>query len=381
MQVPVSAGPQALRLGEPADLVEALLLALSDLGEGVAVLEGERFVWANEAMGRMTGYLPSELTGPEFNVRYIFAPEEQDRMDERLRLRLRGAMPEEHYEVALLRLTGERVHVEVSVKPLHVAGRQLRFAVVHDITARKRAAEELELARRERTESEKMAALGSLVSGVAHEIRTPLAYVSNHVSLTESRLRRTVQAGAPPEEFYAELAASLASMHEGVDRINRLVKDLHRYTKLPTGEVRPGFLEDVVAGALSLWRATHPGTSARIVEDLQPTTLVRMDASKIEQVVLNLLENAADAMPRGGTIRISTRDVPDGARLVVQDEGIGIAAEEVGRIFEPLYTTKIHGMGLGLAIVRRIVELHKGKIQCESEPGRGTTFTITLPAD
>src|SRR5438067_10815673 len=104
MQVPVSPAPQSLRLGEPADLVEALLLALSDLGEGVAVLEDERFVWANEALGRMTGYLPGELTGPEFSVRYIFAPEEQERMAERLRLRLTGPVLEEHYAAPPLRL-------------------------------------------------------------------------------------------------------------------------------------------------------------------------------------------------------------------------------------------------------------------------------------
>ena len=378
MQVPISTPDTALRFGEPADLVEALLLALSDLGEGVAVLEGERFVWANETLGRITGYLPGELTSPEFSVRYIFAPEEQPRMDERLRARFDGTTPEEHYEVTLLRLSGERVNVEVSVKPLHVQGRRLRFAVVHDVTARKRGAEELELARRERTESEKMAALGSLVSGVAHEIRTPLAYISNHVSLIESRLHRALDEHAAPDQLYEELAASIEAAHEGV---NRLVKDLHRYTKLPTGEVRPAFLEDVIVVALDLWRATHPGAGVRVVEQLEPTMLVRMDVSKIEQVVLNLLENAADAMPAGGTIRIATEALPDGARLIVKDEGVGIPPEEVGRIFEPLYTTKLHGMGLGLAIVRRIVELHKGKIKCESAPGAGTMFTVTLPAD
>lgn len=379
MQVPISRS--TIGWGEPADLVEPLLLALADLGEGVAVLEGERFIWVNDELGRITGYQPAELTSPEFDIRYIFAPEEQERMQARLQARLAGLVPEEHYEVTLQRVRGDLVNAEVSVKPLHVAGRQLRFAVVRDVTAKKRASEELELARRERSEAEKMAALGSLVSGVAHEIRTPLAYIANHVSLVEARIER---AKSTPHldiaALHAELDESLAAMREGVERANRLVKDLQRYTKLPTGDVRTAFLEDVVAEALKLWRATHPGVSARVAEDLQPTMLLLMDVSKIEQVVLNLLENGADAMPQGGTIRITTRALADGAQLVVADEGVGIAAEDVGRIFEPLFTTKAQGMGLGLAIVRRIVELHDGKIVCESAPGAGTTFTVTLPS-
>lgn len=241
-------------------------------------------------------------------------------------------------------LLGELAHTEVSVKPLHVAERNLRFAVVRDITARKRADEELEVARRERSQSEKMTAQGSLVSGVAHENRTPLASIANHVNLIGLRLSRTRAEASAPASLQADLAESVAGQ------------------------------------ALGLWRSTHPGSSARVVERFEPTRVVRMDVSKVEQVVLNLLENAADAMPAGGTIHLSTDAIPDGARLVVQDEGISIPAEDVGRIFEPLYTTKTQGMGLGLAIVRRIVELHKGKIVCESRAGSGTTFTVTLPA-
>jgi signal transduction histidine kinase len=235
--------------------------------------------------------------------------------------------------------------------------------------------EELEIARKERAQSEKMAALGSLVSGVAHEIRTPLAFIANNAHLIQRRMDK-----APLDDAgVADVRTCLASVQEGIDRINRLVKDLHRYTKLPEAEARPCFLEDVVRDAIELWRATHPGAGVQVVEQLDPTSLLRLDAAKVQQIVLNLLENGAEAMPVGGVVRISTEALPDAARLIVRDEGVGMPPSVLGRIFEPLYTTKPEGMGLGLAIVRRIVELHRGTIRCDSSPGSGTTFTITFP--
>jgi signal transduction histidine kinase len=176
-----------------------------------------------------------------------------------------------------------------------------------------------------------------------------------------------------------EMESSLRMAEEGVDRANRLVKDLSRFTRLTTETTRCR-LDEIVAEALELFRMTHPGASATILESLEPTPLLLVDKSKIQQVVLNLVGNANEALRHGGTIRVETCATPMGAALVVQDDGPGIPGEEMGRIFEPFFTTKPEGMGLGLSIVRRIIELHRGTIRCDSSPGAGTTFTVHLPA-
>ncbi len=130
----------------------------------------------------------------------------------------------------------------------------------------------------------------------------------------------------------------------------------------------------------------HQLTLANIELNLNLATglpLVQCDPSQIEQVILSLVMNAIDAMPRGGTLRISSRHLVDSgeARIQVQDDGVGIPADVLPNLFEPFFTTKErgHGLGLGLAISRTIVERHLGRIEVQSEPGRGTQFTITLP--
>lgn len=365
---------------QPPRFYNTLLHALSALGEGVAVLEGETFLYVNEAMARMVGHDVSTMLSSSFSVRQLFAPENREMMEERLQRRINGELPEDHYEAVLVRRDGERVHVEISVRALRRDASGLRFAVLRDITARKRAEEELARVRKEVAESEKLAALGTLVSGLAHEVRTPLVYVQNSAHVLRRRVEGLAREETTAEASLATIETCVRDIEEGVDRINRLVRDLARYTRLPVNDMVDGPLDEVVADALRLWRGAHPGSSIEIVERLEATPSARLDRAKVQQVVLNLLQNAAEAMPAGGAIVVRTEAVPAGARLVVTDEGVGIPIETRDRIFDPLYTTKPEGMGLGLSIVRRIVELHRGTIHCESAPGIGTTFIVTLPA-
>lgn len=372
-------GLDALRdLASRIRLYETLIGAQSDLGDGVVLLEAERFVFVNDAFCRLTGYTRNELTSPEFRLEFLWAPEEAERMAERMARRLAGDVPEEHYEVTIRPLRGPKIHCEVSVKRVNLPERNVRFAVVRDVTERKEAQAELDLARKEMAQSEKLAALGVLVGGVAHEVRTPLVYIQNSLNVLARHLRRETEARRLPAGSMPLVDECLAQASEGVDRINRLVKDLARYSRLST-EPQPARLDGVVGEALDLYQATHVGTGIHLQARLEATPELVMDRGKIQQVVLNLLQNASEAMPRGGRIRIATEAVPGGARLVVQDEGEGMPAHVRERIFDPFYTTKADGMGLGLSIVRRIVELHRGSIRCDSGDGQGTKFTITLP--
>ncbi|HET6404728.1 MAG TPA: ATP-binding protein [Candidatus Thermoplasmatota archaeon] len=237
---------------------------------------------------------------------------------------------------------------------------------------------ETEQARRQMAHSEKLSALGALTSGVAHELRTPLTYIANALALVERRATRLAQQ-AGDAEAEAEVRDMVGLAREGVERAQRLVEELRRYARTPADERRVVSLDEAVRGAVHVFRATHRGDVV-VRAELRPTPPVHVDERRVQQVVLNLLQNGAEAMQGRGELHVATEATPEGgARLRVRDQGPGIPPDLVDRIFQPFYTTKETGTGLGLAITSRIVEEHDGRIAVRSEPGRGAEFVVELP--
>ena len=271
--------------------------------------------------------------------------------------------------------------VSIVASPIVTDGRRIGAVLAfHDVTERRRGEAELEASRRQLAMSEKLSALGTLVSGVAHELRTPLTYVANNLFLLRSRLETATRADPALAPLLQDVHAFGQAAMDGVDRINALVKDLRPFTQHDASARVLAPLEEVVAGAVGLFRATQRG-HVEVVASLDPTPRVRLDRGQVQRVVINLLSNAAEAMPHGGRIHVVTRTVDGGAELLVEDSGPGIPPEVETRIFDPFFTTKPDGTGLGLSISRRIVEMHGGAIAYESKPGRGTRFTVRLPAE
>lgn len=249
------------------------------------------------------------------------------------------------------------------------------FGVAEDVTEVKHAQEELESTRRQMAQSERLAALGSLVSGLAHEIRTPLAIANNHLAIVSSRLSRANDsvAGSALQDVPGHIAATT----DALDRINRLVEGLRRFTRLEPGRRERIGLESAVAEAIRLFQSAHRG-HVDVKSDLYPTTPIDLDKVQIEQVVLRLLENAADSMA-GGTVRVTTRESPLAVELIVEDTGPGIPRDIQPHIFDEFFTTKPGRPGLGLSIARRIVEAHGGAMQVRSVIGDGATFVVSFP--
>ena len=218
---------------------------------------------------------------------------------------------------------------------------------------------------------EKLAALGQVVSGVAHEIRTPLTYASSNLHLARARLAATSQDPAAPapdvDRFLAEAA-------DAMDRINGLVAQLRRYSSPVAMQRVEAPLSRVVEQAVRLFRATHAGP-VTVSTSLQAEGLVEVDVVQVQQVVINVLQNAVEAMPRGGHVVVGTRDEPAAVSLVVEDDGPGIPDEIRARVFDPFFTTKATGTGLGLSIVRRILDSHRAQLDVDSGPA-GTRFTV-----
>lgn len=216
--------------------------------------------------------------------------------------------------------------------------------------------------------TERLAAIGQIAGGIAHELRNPLNVIKTSIWF----LRHARQAG--PEK----VGEHLERMERQVGVADGVITALSNFARMPLPELKPIRAEDLVRETLAL--QTWPAEVAVQVdlEDGLPPVLA--DAGQLRIALDNLLRNAREAMPEGGTLRCLARRAEGGVELVVQDTGPGIAPDLLGRIMEPLFSTKARGLGLGLALARTLVEKNRGRLTVESTPGHGATFRILLHA-
>ena len=220
--------------------------------------------------------------------------------------------------------------------------------------------------------SAKLAALGRLTSGVAHEVKNPLNAMMIHLELLKERLE------APS----AEVQQSLEVIGSEIHRLDRVVQGFLRFMRPQELVLKTIDVNGLLRNLTALIEAEWQGEGIRIACELDPTLPpVGADEELLRQAFLNMLQNAGQAMPKGGTVTIRTtchgRDV---VRVDIADEGVGIARDDLERVFKLYYTTKPEGTGIGLSVAYRIVQLHDGAIEVDSELGRGTTMTVRLPA-
>jgi PAS domain S-box-containing protein len=233
-------------------------------------------------------------------------------------------------------------------------------------------------------QADRLVAMGTLAAGVAHEINNPLAYVVSALDHLDEALRAS-PAGLPAQATREALGV-LAEAREGAARVRLIVGDLSTFSRVEDARIERVDLPRVIDAsvAIALNELRH---RARVVKDYRPLPPVQANAAKLGQVFLNLLINAAQAIPAGrvdeNEVRITTSTDAEGrARIEVRDTGEGIPAQVAERIFEPFVTSKRpgEGTGLGLSICRNVVAALGGEIGCEAAPGRGSIFHVTLPA-
>ena len=224
-------------------------------------------------------------------------------------------------------------------------------------------------------QTEKLSALGRLVAGVAHEMNNPLGIISSRIEL--------MLADAEGQSFPAQFLEDLRVVHRNVMRVAGVAQALRSFARQSTGDRRPVDLNTVVAETLLLVGKSMSTDNVRITTELDPELpRIEGDANALQQVLLNLLTNAREAMTGAGEIRITAaRDAARSGRLrlTVSDTGPGIPLAHLPHLFEPFYTTKPSGTGLGLAVSYGIVQNHLGTIDVQSVAGQGATFTLTFP--
>jgi two-component system sensor histidine kinase DctS len=342
-------------------------------------LEG-RIVYVNPAFCNMVGFSEAELIGARAPRPY-WPPEEIGHIEAALRAARGPGAPRSGIEMKLMRRSGERFDALLYEAPLIDAeGRQTGWmGSLLDITERKRARE---LARQQ---EEKLAAtarlvtVGEMASTIAHELNQPLSAIASYTTGCLNLL----QDGELPRGEIHEALRKTAQQAQRAGRIIRRVHDFVRKSEPTRGPVRVNaIVEEAVGFADAEARKRRVRIQARLTDD-DPE--IQADPLLLQQVVLNLLRNAMDAMaataPEDREIRVATEAGSAGVTVSISDRGCGITPEVRDQLFQPFFTTKAEGMGMGLNICRSIMEFHRGRVWAEPNPGGGTIFSFSLPVD
>jgi PAS domain S-box-containing protein len=356
--------------------LQLLATTVRGVHEGVLIAEVRapgllRTVFVNEALCALVGHHREDLVGKD--PCFVYGEQEPE-LTRRVKAAVLAGEPL-CTEVPVMRKDGSLLRTEVLLSPVRATGEDItHFVATHrDITATKELQARLVAA-------ERVAAVGTLAAGVGHEINNPLAYLVLNLEAAV----RSLSDGGPPAT--RDALSGVRGALEGAERIRLIVRDLQVFSRQGDQERGLVDLNALVPPAVRI--VSHAlRHRARVVEEFGPVPRVLGSEARLGQVLLNLLVNAMQAISEGSPtlnevrVRTST-DASGRARVDVMDTGAGIPAHVLPRIFEPFFTTKptSEGTGLGLAICQQVVRAHGGELEVRSEPGRGSVFSVLLPA-
>jgi len=255
--------------------------------------------------------------------------------------------------------------------------------LVGDITERKSKE-----ARARRMES--LASLTTLAAGIAHEIKNPLGSLSIHVQLIQkamiaqeklcTEIRRSAETECDPGKHFRQIDKHLQIVNEEIDRLNSIVVDFLFALRPINADLKLGDINALITELAGFVSFELKNDNIECALDLEENlSAINFDPGLMKPALLNVIQNAAAAMSDGGKITITTEEADDEIRIIVADNGAGISEENLSKIFEPYFSTKKNGTGLGLTVLFKIVKEHRGEVSVKSREGEGTVFTITLP--
>ncbi len=355
--------------------------AIDQVDESVVITDavvdrpGPHIIYANPAFYRVTGYTPQEVIGR--SPRILQGPATSRAILRRVRASLMAGHSLRE-EAINYRKDGSIYHVEWQIAPVrNEAGEIVNWvSIQRDITHAKRQEEEANRRDAEMAHAARLSTMGEMASGIAHELNQPLAAIANYVHGCQQRLR---SGRISPEE----LSTVLERVVGQAERSGEIIRRMRNFVRKREPQREAADVNDLVHNVVGL---LQPEARRRGVQiDLELTddpAVLRLDTIQIEQVIVNLLQNSFDAIasnePGDRRVRIRTVTEPDAVRIEVSDNGPGLKPQELDRIFDPFYTTKSEGMGVGLNISESIIHSHNGKLHATNNPDRGTTFVAIL---
>lgn len=324
-----------------------------------------RLIWFNEQLARQSGYSRAELEAGDFRL-FVFGDQKKLAI-ERFARALEGEA--QTYEMNVVRKSGETRLLLITHTPIYDEGRVTSIlSIARDIT-------EERTARERAAQADKLRALGQLASGVAHNFNNILAAILGHAQLIKRDCR--------DDRIVARVDIIEHAALDGAQTVRRIQAFGAQQKESASDEVE---ISQLIQDSSNLTRtrwfdeAQARGLHYDVAFECQPMPLVAGSASELREVFVNIILNGLDAMPQGGRMHVTTETRGGFAHVSFADDGIGMTAEICDRIFEPFFTTKgANGTGLGLAVSHSIIERHGGRIEVVSSPGRGTTFTVSLP--
>lgn len=308
----------------------------------------------------------------------------QEQFEERIAPLVSGERNVVQFETVHQRRNGSTYNVLVRLHQAEWEGRNAFVATIMDVTEREAALRELadlnaqleqRVERRTRelrdaqeqlVRREKLAALGQLSGGVAHEIRNPLGVIRNSAYFLKMSAKQLDE----------DMRGCIEDIEREVDTANRIISELLDFTRDPEAQTEEFPLNDALTTALRSARV--PSGVQQVIDEIPADLHVRADRGQIERVLTNLIRNAWQAMKDDAELKISYELSGDVVRVFIADNGVGISRQDLDKIFEPLFTTKAKGIGLGLAVSRRYAERNGGSLTVESEEGVGTTFCLAV---
>jgi PAS domain S-box-containing protein len=265
-------------------------------------------------------------------------------------------------EYTFLTKDGHEFQAELSASiVLDASGNPISIVeIFKDITERKRMEQQL-------LRSERLAAIGELAEMVGHDLRNPLTGIAGAAYYLKKRT------GSKADKKTKEM---LEFIEKDVEYSNNIITDLLEYSREIRLELMETTPKALMKEALSMIKLPH---NIQILDSTMNKPKIMIDIDKMKRVFVNLIKNAVEAMPKGGTLTITSKESDGDLEVAVADTGVGMTKEVMDKLWTPLFTTKAKGMGLGLSICKRIVEAHEGNISVESTVGEGTIFTVTIP--
>jgi two-component system sensor kinase FixL len=329
----------------------------------LSVDKDEKILVYNTAAQAMFGHSAREAIGKSLNI--LFKRERGGDYRELMNLIRKGVSRRQGKRLALtgIRKDGEKFPVEMGISCFETRGVPTYTVIIRDVTVEKQMEKKL-------LQSERLAAVGQAVAHVAHEIKNPLMIIGGFSQQLTKAL---------PEE---KARQKIEMILDEVERLEKLVRNLGDLTKEYKLVKRLADINGVIRDVLKLMGESPFSEKYAFTQTLaEDLAEIPCDPDRLRQVFMNIISNAMQAMEDGGTVSISTERLSDSVQVRITDQGIGMSERQLLRIFEPFYTTREKGAGLGLAISYKIVQAHGGDISAVSSPGRGTSFVITLPGE
>ena len=328
----------------------------------ILVNRGDHIIFANDQAIKLFGAVKAEEV-LEKSPMDLFHADDHDVVRERIRELFEGTAQGPMLEGTIVTLGGKAVDVEVSGARFVDEEGPAILIMLRDVSERKRLQDQLR-------RTERVAELGTLASGMAHEIGTPMNVILGRAEYLMDRVT---------EE---PIKRGLRTIITQVERITKVMNQLLSFARRKAPQRIPLDLRTVIEDGMEMFQERLASNQIRIkMEMAEPCPMVLADADQMSQVLLNLVMNALHAMPEGGTLRVGLELERPMVKLTIVDTGHGIPPEAIGNIYDPFFTTKEFGKGtgLGLTVVKGIIEEHQGTIVVESEEGKGTRFTVLLP--